>query len=290
MRSLALLFWSIITITLMACSESNEDTISGVTSTEGWEPLSFEELSRDSIPPCLSYGGADFEIVLTGNDGYESIRRLYAPQGQYVDFETDGVQKSFKLPYLPLDTNNDGVIGPNELIIYVMRKPLYANINGVTIIVSANPIRMDGDSILIFLTTPPYAVDGKIYYKKVFTVDPVTGEITFNIPPQAGSNVSISAMRKLYETYRNRECSMQYFDFTSRIILGKSVTGGGCLKGFEKELFLDKEKQQIIYLWRKIEDDPQNGCPEIIVQFTSWIVVDRQPGDYEVVFIEDINN
>ncbi len=286
MRQVICYFGALSTIILMACRESN-DSIVDVPATENWEPLSFQELSKDSLPPCLSYPGADFEIALLNSDNYESMRRSYAPQGQYVNFEADGVQRSFRLPYLPLDTNNDETIGPNELILYVMRKPLHANIHGVTITVSANPIRMDGDSILIFATTPPYTVNKKIYYKEVFKVDSVTGEITFNTAPQQGSLVSICSMKRLYESYRNRECSMQYFDFTSHIIFGKSVTGSGCLKGFKRELFLDREKRQIIYFWRKIEDNPNNGCPAILLQFTDWITAHKQPDDYEIVFIED---
>jgi hypothetical protein len=273
-------------IVFMACSESN-DSIIDVPATEDWEPLPFQTLSSDSLPPCLFYSGADIEIALLNDENYESIRRSFAPQGQYVDFEADGVQRSFRFPYSPLDTNNDNIIGPNELIIYVKRKPLYANIQGATIMVSANPIRVDGDSILIFATTPPYTVNKKIYYKEVFDVDSTTGEITFNTAPQQGSLVSICSMKRLYDSYRNRVCSMQYFDFTSRIILGKSITGSGCLKGLKRELFLDRSRKRIIYFWRKIEDDPSNGCPAVLVQFNDWITAQKQPDDYKIVFIED---
>lgn len=81
MRPLSLLLEGIIMITLLACDKFDNDSIGVEKSTDEREPVSFEELSGDSIPPCLSYAGADFEIVLTGTGDYESIRRLYAPQG-----------------------------------------------------------------------------------------------------------------------------------------------------------------------------------------------------------------
>ncbi len=280
MRLLILYLTASLIMLLMACSKSGEPT-------EEWEPVLFEELSDDERPPCLYYWGSGMEIVITSDDDYETIRRIYAPQGQYVDFEANGIQRSFKLQYQPLDTNNDGVIRPNDLIIYVKNKPLYANVNGELISVSANPIRMAGDSIMIFRTSPPYTVERMIYYKEVFTVDQVTGEVTFNMPPQKGSKVSLCATRRLYDTYHDRECSMQYFDFTSRIIIGKAISGNGCLKGFEKELFMDNVERRLIYLWRRIEDDTQGGCPEILLHYDSWITVDRSPDDYEVVFILD---
>jgi hypothetical protein len=262
----------------MACSKSTEPT-------QDWEPLLFEELSKVTIPPCLYFPGRSIQAVITNNDDYEIIRRKHAPPGEYVDFEADGVQRTFEFPYQPQDVCYDGKIDPYDIIIYVMNKLLYANIDGELFLVHSNPIRVRCDTLPVFLISPPYTFERKVHYTQVFTVDSLSGAITFGTPPQQGSKVSICAMSKLYDTYDGRECSMQYLDFASRIIIGKSITGNGCLLGFRKELFLDRDKRQLIYLWRRIEL-LSTACPEVFNQYTSWIAVDRPPEGYEVVFVE----
>lgn len=252
-----------------------------------WEPVAFEEISSSERPPCIYYWGGDRQIVVTSVGNYENIRRQYAPQGNYVDFYPNGAQQNFRLPYQPLGSGPGGSILPHDLIIYVKDKPLYANINGELIVVSSNPIRMEGDSIMIFLTTPPYTVGRMVHYQDVFTVDQVTGEVTFNIAPQAGSKIWMCATNRLYETWHDRECSMDYFNFDSLIMLGKVVTGDGCLRGFEKELYLDHAEQRLIYQWRRIEDNPSGGCPSIAIELDSWITVEKPPAGYNIVFIND---
>ena len=275
-RALACYVAALLILLLMACSKSTEPT-------QDWEPLLLEELTKEAIPPCLSFGA--IQAVITSDDDYDSLRTRYAPQGEYVDFEADGVQTTFELPYQPLDADFDGRIGPREIIIYVKNKPLHVNINAELFLVYSNPIQVGADSLPLFSITPPYTFERKVHYTQVFTVDSLTGAITFGTPPQQGSRVSISGCRTLYDTYDGRECSMQYWDFASRIVIGKTVYGNGCLLGFEKELFLDRDKRQLIYMWQRIEL-LSTTCPEIAIEYTSWIAVDRPPDGYEVVFVE----
>jgi hypothetical protein len=261
----------------MACNKSTEPR-------QNWAPLSFEELSKETIPPCLYFPGRSIQAVVANNEDYEIIRREHPPQGEYVDFEADGVQRTFEFPYQPLDVCHDGKIDPYDIVIYVMYKLLYANLDGKLFLVYSNPIRVRCDSLPVFSISPPYPFERNVHYTQVFTVDSLSGAVTFGTPPQQGSKVSICAM-KLYDVYDGRECSMEYWDFASRIIIGKSITGNGCLLGFRKELYLDRDKRQLIYVSRRIELR-MPACPEIFKQYTSWIAVDRPPEGYEVVFVE----
>ena len=64
------------------------------------------------------------QVLIASEDDYEGARRRYAPQGGYEAFEADGVRRNYQLSYQPLDTDEDGVIGPTELAIYVDKPPL----------------------------------------------------------------------------------------------------------------------------------------------------------------------
>ena len=253
-----------------------------------WEPWPFEELAERQTPPCLSVG--QFQIVISDTGDYEHLRRAYPPQGEYASFQADGIHRSFELPYQPLSVDGDGEIGPGDLAIYV--RGANESIRGTLLTASGDeltstyPIYVEGDSIFVFQTSPPYAVRRKMPYTDVFTVDPATGRVTFVHPPPQGSVVSISGFR-VYETYNQRTCSMDEFDFSERIVLGKSIGGNGCLKGMENEVFLDKRNRKLIYRWKKLEAPSQRGCPEVALRFEKWVATERPPDGYEVVFAED---
>ena len=269
----------VLLIQFQACDEpANQDN--------EWEPMASEEISSSDRPPCISDLISTAQFVVTSVDDYESIRRQFAPEGNQVNFHSDGVQRSFRLPYQPIGYGPDGIILPRDILIWVHDVPLYVSVNGELIVVTSVPIYIDGDSILIFRTKPPYTVERRVHYQDVLSVDSVTGEVTFNIAPQAGGRISLRASR-FFETYDGQECSMIYFDFDSRIMIGKLVTGNSCLKGLEKDLYLDHAGQQLIYLWRKIEDDPGSVCKDLIIRLESWITVEKPPAGYDIVFIQD---
>jgi hypothetical protein len=83
---------------------------------------------------------------------------------------------------------------------------------------------------------------------------------------------------------------MQYFNFSDKIVIGKSINGDGCLIGIDKALFIDRTKRQIIYYWKGIKEEQQNGCPPISNQFTNWIAVEKPQDEYKVVFVERTEN
>ena len=247
------------------------------------EPWAFEELPRESFPPCLSH--ADVEIVIDDEEDYERVRRRYAPQGEYVKFPADGVEKTFQLPYQPLDTDHDGEIGPRDVIIYVRDGVLVSS--GGEEVASVSPIHVEGDSVLIFRSSPPYTVERKIHYAELFTVDPENGAVTFANPPPQGSTVSLSAPNKLYASYAGRACSVNYLDLADHVAIGKSISGNGCLQGLEFDLYLDRVDRKLIYRWRRLEDTETGVCTDNYVQIVKWIVAPQPPDGYEVAFVED---
>jgi hypothetical protein len=164
-----------LTFLLLLSIPSSFVNAESVTSPKEWESLPFAELSQDLTPPCLGSINTHQEFVITSNEDYEEYKKIYAPQGEYVDFK-----------------------------------------------------------------------------------------------------------------YDDTKCSMKDFDFTDRIIIGKTVTGNGCLKGLEKKVFLDKNEKQIIFLWkRQIESAIGRGCPEFISHYESWIILKKPLEKYQVSFVEN---
>jgi len=246
--------------------------------------LDYIELFNDSIPPCLV--GIN-EIVIRNQSDYDSLRRKHAPQGEYENFKGDGKQKSFKLSYQPLDSDSDGKIGPNDLVIYVKNKPIIININNEKIEVSSNPFRIKNDSILIFADEHPYTVKYKIHYTEIFKVNSENGEITFISPPLSGSDIWICGVKKLYDTYDNRVCTLDDFDLTDKIIVGNTVGGNGCFMGFDIELLFDTMSRDLQYkVIIKIEYTDY-GCPEIYISNTKWILVENIKEVNSISFIYD---
>ena len=240
--------------------------------------LDYIELFNDSIPPCLV--GIN-EIVIRNQSDYDSPRRKHAPQGEYENFKGDGKQKSFKLSYQPLDSDSDGKIGPNDLVIYVKNKPIIININNEKIEVSSNPFRIKNDSILIFADEHPYTVKYKIHYTEIFKVNSENGEITFISPPLSGSDIWICGVKKLYDTYDNRVCTLDDFDLTDKIIVGNTVGGNGCFMGFDIELLFDTITRDLLYKAHIKIEYTDYGCPEIFMSYTKWILVEN---------IKDVNS
>jgi hypothetical protein len=234
--------------------------------------LDYTELFNDSIPPCLR--GIN-EIVIKTHSDYDSLRRKHAPQGEYENFKGDGKQKSFKLSYQPLGSDSDGKIGPNDLVIYVKNIPIIININNEEIEVSSNPFRIKNDSILIFADEHPYTVKFKIHYTKIFSVNSENGEITFVSPPLSGSDIWICGVRKLYDIYGNRVCTLDDFDLTDKIIIGNSIGGNGCLMGFDIELLFDTITRDLLYKTIIKIQYTDYGCPEIFMSYTKWILVEN---------------
>jgi hypothetical protein len=88
--------------------------------------IDYVELLNDSIPPCLR---GIWEIVIKNHDDYNTLRKTHAPQGEYEYFQGDGIKTKFKLSYQPLDCDSDGIIGANDLVIYVKNGRIIININ-----------------------------------------------------------------------------------------------------------------------------------------------------------------
>jgi hypothetical protein len=250
-----------------------------------WEPVQYEVLDADAAPPCLAFGGGD-EVAIADPGDYEAARRRYAPQGEYVSYTADGSQSSFALPYQPLDVNGDGVIGPSEIIIYVTVRPLYATVNGETIRISSNPIWIENGEILIFMDVPPGTVERTVPYREIFEVDPVSGEVTFRQPPQEGSRVSICGSKKLYAEYGGRTCSIPDEFFVDRMLIGKSITGNGCLHGFDTRIYLDHENRKLVYVGDVDYEDYSGFCTEEARTITRWVSAEQPPFGYEVVFLD----
>jgi hypothetical protein len=268
----------IILFYLTSCEKANENNLDNLTR------IDFNELFNDSIPPCLV--GIN-EIVIKNHEDYNTIKISHAPPGEYEDFYGNGQRLSFKLSYQPLDSDFDGKIGPNDLVIYVKDQPIISNIDGNEIIVSSNPFRIVDDSILIFSDESPYTVIYKIHYTSVFQVNEINGEVTFNNAPLAGSHISICAVMKLYEVYNNRSCTFDDFNLTDKIIIGNSVYGNGCFMGFDIELYLDTVKRDLIYKAKIKIADTDYGCPEIFISDTKWILIENIQEDYNVKFKYD---
>lgn len=246
--------------------------------------ITYQELSSGVIPPCLNIGGIPFQCVIRTPSDYDSLKAAYAPQGPYEDFTPDGYQKSFKLSYQPLGSGKNGSIEPSDLIIYLTGPPIYVKYLGRTIHVYSNPFYIYGDSIQVFNDTT-YVADGKIPCSLLFSVDPVTGKVTFVNAPNGGQ-LSMCAERTLYPSYQGRDCNMNYYDFSKYSIIGMGVVGDGCLQGFSKQVFMVDSTKQIIYQYKLIEQPTTGGCEDVQKAFASWIQTPRIPDGYTVVFEE----
>lgn len=252
----------------------------------GSKSVKFIELTEMQIPPCLSYSGIGFNMVIADHKDYEHLRRKYAPQGEYESFLASEVDNSFQLSYLPLDTDGDDIIGATDIIINLSGRSFTFSLDNEEITIG-NPFYIVNDSIYIFKNEPPYTVDRKIHHSVVFDVNPVNGKVTFNVPLNAGIRVSLSA-RRLFSTYKNRSCTMEEFNFSRATIIGKGIQGDGCLNGFDKEISIDNTNKQIVYTWWKDEDDRSQGCNLIAKGYESWIRIIPPPLGYEIVFEERI--
>ncbi len=250
----------------------------------GSNSVVYQELSSGIVPPCLNNGGIPFQCVIKSPSDYDSLKIVYAPQGPYEDFTPDGYRTSFNLSYQPLGSGAGGKIEPGDLIIYLTGRPIYVQYAGRTIDVYSNPFYIYGDSILIFNDTT-HGADGKIPCSLLFSVDSVSGEVTFVTPPNGGQ-LSMCAMRTLYPNYQGRSCNMDYFDFSKYSIIGMGVVGDGCLKGFDKQIFRNDSTKQIIYQYRLLEQQASGGCESDEGAFASWIQIARIPDGYTVVFQE----
>lgn len=270
-----ILYSILILCFLTSCEKANDTGFDNFIKTD------FIELFNDSIPPCLV--GIN-EIVIKNQSDYDTIKRTHAPQGDYENFQGDGQQARFKLSYQPLDSDFDGKIGPSDLAIYVKDKPIVVNISGNEINVSSNPFHIRNDSILIFSEEYPYTVVNKIHYTEVFNVNSDDGEIIFNTPPPFGSDIWICGLKKLYDTYDNRQCSLDDFDLENKIIIGNSAGGDGCFIGFDIELLVDTLDKELIYLATINIKETDMGCPEIFWSETKWILIENIQEDYKVNF------
>jgi hypothetical protein len=248
-------------------------------------PVGYWELPPGQIPPCLEIGGDQATVVIGSVTDYDSVKIRYAPQGPYEDFLADGSQTIFKLSYQPLDADEDGRIGQEDLGIYLTGQPIFVQYFSKTIKVNSDPFYIIGDSILIFNDITGN-VDGKIPYRLVLSVDSISGEVSFVSPPPTGDKLSICASQKLYPTYQGRDCSMNNFDFSRYSIIGLRITGNGCLEGFDKLVLKDASSRQIIYSYRRRIRQQAGGCNENLSVFKSWIEIPRIPDGYSVIFQE----
>lgn len=246
-----------------------------------FEKLEFTIIDNDSIPPCLSY--PECEIVIKSQEDYETVRRLYAPQGEYEYFNGDGSTTDFSLSYQPLDTDNDSKIDPNDIIIYY-KGDIMIEFESIEYNVSSYPFHVDLDeNIIIYNTESPYTEIARIPSNLIYTINPENGQVTFNQPPKIGVEISMSASSRLYDFYDGLSCSMDNFDFENKILIGKRIGGNGCLNGFDIELYKDYDNQRIIYNYT-IDKDKSNSCPEIYLTFTKWILIEDVDKSYRIEF------
>ena len=82
-----LVFTSFLLFLISSCNKNN------VVSSNDLIELKFNELTNESIPPCLNYDGGDAEFVIRSDKDFDSIKIIHAPQGEYEDFIANGVQK-----------------------------------------------------------------------------------------------------------------------------------------------------------------------------------------------------
>jgi hypothetical protein len=245
--------------------------------------IGFQELPPDLVPPCLRAESIPFQFVLRASADYDSLKIAYAPQGTYESFIANGSQTKFKLSYLPLDSDHDGKLGPGDLVIYLTGQPLFVEYLGRTIRVQSNPFYTQGDSIWTF-NDSTHIFDGMIPCDLVFSVDSISGEITFVSPPPTGNQLSICAVRRFYSSYQGRNCNIDYFDFSEFSIIGIQVVGNGCLQGLSKQLTKDETNKVITCQYRvQLASGP---CNDDIVVKRSWFQVPKIPDDYQVVFTE----
>ncbi len=254
------LFFGLIITGILVQNHKQINFISDTNLKLNLQEVPFEELSRDFYPPCLNlpqYPGKGY--VIASLDDYEILRVKYAPQGPYIKFETDGNKTEFKLPHIPSDSNNDGELGPEDVIVYV-RKP---------------------DHRLRWYSPSHKYPAEKIREENIFTVNSDT--IIFSSPPPPGY-VSISASKLVRDEINGMKCSMSNFDFSQKSLIGKYYSGNGCFKGFERKVYRDDTKKKIIYRYKEIWEYPNYGCPEILITLIDWISIPRIPEGYEVSF------
>jgi hypothetical protein len=245
-----------------------------------FEKIDYTLIDNDSIPPCLNF--PECEIVIKSNEDYELFRREYAPQGVYEYFNGNCSTKEFSLSYQPLDTDGDSQLDPNDIIIYY-KGDLKIEYENVEYKVSSYPFHVDlEENIIIYNTESPYTEIARIPSNLIYTVNPESGQVTFNQPPKMGVEISMSASR-LFDEYNGISCSMDNFDFENKILIGKRIGGNGCLNGFDIELYLDSDNRRVIYDYT-IDKDKSNICPEIYLTFTKWIVVENVDKSYRVKF------
>ncbi|MAO63566.1 MAG: hypothetical protein CL666_01055 [Balneola sp.] len=249
--------------------------------------IHFVELPEESFPPCLSHGGIGFQMAISSNSDYEKLRRDYAPQGEYEYFVAGDNPEPYQLSYQPLDTNGDHEIGPEDIVIYARARPFRITYQGELYRVNSIPFYIYDDSLSIYYEDDPYTTAGKIHYENVLSIHPSTGAVEFKKPLSVNTRVSMSA-NKLYSSYDGRTCSMENFDFSRGTIIGKKVTGNGCLNGFDKQISIESQNKQIIYSWWKDEDHTSNGCPSIALSYESWVQIIPPPPGFDIVFEERV--
>ena len=270
MKTILIVLLFVIIVAVSACTTTLQQKIQTEPSvkTQGaTTEVQYEELSGASTPPCIApYGG----IVIRNEQDYEKVRRQHGQQGSWVDFRGDGKTKSFTLPYTALDSNGDGKLGPEDFIISSNDNPVFIEIE-------------DGKIKIV-----PYSnitIKEPVPYEEVFTVNPVTGTITFKKSPQ---KLSISARNALLDEEltpigwqkTGRKCSMSRFDFSKKTIFGHGVNGGGCSLKIEKNVKRNDAAKEYVYT---IKATWYGNCERAIESY-EWISVPKIPADYAVKF------
>ena len=260
---IALIFAAIVAVS--ACTTTLQQSIQTEPSakTQGaTTEVQYEELAWADAPPCLFA----VEVVIRDEQDYENARRRHGQLGPSVDFRGDGKPKSFTLPYTALDSNGDGKLGPEDF----------------SISFNDNPVFIENGKIM------PYSninIKEPVPYEEVFTVDPVTGTITFKKSPQ---KLSVSAQNALLDEELNpvgwrktgRKCTMSGFDFSKRTIIGNGVNGGGCSSKIEKNVRRNDATKEYIYT---IKATWCGNC-EMAIGSYEWISVPKIPADYTIKF------
>ena len=195
------------------------------------EKIDFEYVSGDSIGPCLWY--YEWELVIKDIYDYDSILGIYGHPAYLEDFVGDGITKSFLTKSKLRDINSDDKISISDLLIYYDGE-INVSYNKRKYRVNSYPFHFDEDeNILIYTKEYPRKIIARIPSNLVLTVAPENGLITFNTPPQKGTKIRLTSS-EIYDSPRCDECicSMDDFDFSNKILVGKKIDGNGCLHTF----------------------------------------------------------